>query len=284
MPQIPGEHLKILQDKFSHLFEIDRHEGVITLKKGFKSKRTGKEIPQFQMVYIPSGEFMMGSEEYDFEKPIHKVKISQPFFMGKFPVVQELYEAVIGENPSSFKGKRRPVERVNWYEVITFCKELNKALGLQSPFSGEEDNTVADLYKPGFRLPTEAEWEYAARGGVSSELEYAGSNDVELIGWYNGNSNETKPVGLKMPNRLGLYDMNGNVYEWCLDWYNEDFYKKSGREDPYNKEKDTYRVLRGGSWRYGAGVLRVAARHLNSPDHRFSSFGARLCYRFIGKK
>ncbi len=170
--------------------------------------------PSFEMIYVEGGDFMMGNDRaiYEWEKPAHPVKVS-PFYMGKYQVTQALWQAVMGNNPSNFKGENRPVEQVSWLDVQDFIKKLNLVL--------PEGNR-------GFRLPTEAEWEFAARGGIYSQgYDYCGSDKLKQVGWYTENSNkETHDVGLLLANELGLYDMSGNVFEWCEDWFDEKFYEK----------------------------------------------------------
>lgn len=224
----------------------------------------------FRMVPIEGGEFDMGDEVGDLGEDCrpHRVRLS-PYSMGQFPVTQALWLAVMGgKNPSYFKGDARPVEQVSWDDAKTFMDKLNEKLPGR-----------------GFRLPTEAEWEYAARGGHTDSGRsclYAGSNRLESVGWWRENShNETKPVGLKMPNALGLFDMSGNIYEWCADWYDSEFYKKCKKkgtvENPRNDETGSDRVLRGGSWFYDdPRYCRVAYRDLIDPDDRGNGLGFRL--------
>ncbi len=213
---------------------------------------------EFKLVKVQGGTFTMGEG-----KKAHKVELDT-FYMAEFPVTQELYEAVMKTNPSKFKGKRRPVETVNWYKSVEFCQKINEILELPQ---GSDDKAKLDLKTKGFRLPTEAEWEYAAGGGARAEhtkQEYAGSNNLNIVGWYSKNANsETRPVGLKMPNKLGLYDMSGNVYEWCWDW--------SGKDSKY-------RVLRGGSWCNDATRSRIAFRNYDFPNFVWNDFGFRLVF------
>lgn len=171
--------------------------------------------------------------------------------MGEFLVTQELWEAVMGDNPSSFQGHKRPVEQVSWEDITQkdgFLERLNKRVVFTegSPFSRPK-GTI-------YRLPTEAEWEYAARGGQKScgFPMYSGSHRINEVGWYEENSHsETKPVGLKLPNELGIYDMTGNVWEWCHDWFDADYYQKCLQKgvvkNPLGAEKGQFRVNRGGS-------------------------------------
>ena len=232
-----------------------------------------KEGIDISLVHIPGGEYLMGddqSTESD-EKPAHPVHLSD-FYLGRFLVTQALWKAVMkGENPSYFKGDNRPVERVSW-DMIT--KEFLPALKKLTDIS--------------FRLPTEAEWEYAARGGPHHKdgLLYAGSNKLKEVGWFEDNSHlETKPVGLKRPNQLGLYDMSGNVWEWMQDLYSGDYYKECQKKglviDPPGPE-GVYRVLRGGGYWIGARYCRAASRHGHHPALGFRHYGFRLAASFQG--
>ncbi len=185
---------------------------------------------KLEMIYIPGGEFTMGSNQYDDGKPPHPVELSR-FFIGKYQVIQAQWEAVMGANPSKWKGDELPVECVSWENAVEFCEKLWKATGTK------------------YRLPTEAEWEYACRAG--STTWYCFGDDFKSLGdyaWYCENSDrKTHPVGQKKPNAWRLYDMHGNVLEWCQDWYDENYYKRSPRENPQGPSSGTYRVLRGGS-------------------------------------
>ena len=219
-----------------------------------------------KMVYVEGGTFTMGatseqgSDAYNDERPAHKVTLSG-YSIGQTEVTQELWQAVMGSNPSYFKGAKLPVERVSWNDCQTFITKLNQLTGKK------------------FRLPTEAEWEYAARGGGknSKGYKYAGSNTVGDVAWYDGNSSSTThEVATKQPNELGLYDMSGNVWEWCQDRYGSSYYSSSPQTNPTGPSSGSYRVLRGGGWNYYAGYCRVSHRSGNYPDNRFSHFGLRL--------
>ncbi|MBR4887442.1 MAG: formylglycine-generating enzyme family protein [Muribaculaceae bacterium] len=215
------------------------------------------------MVSVVGGTFTMGatseqgSDAGSDEKPAHQVTLSD-YMIGKTEVTQELWQAVMGSNPSSFKGDNLPVERVSWNDCQEFIKKLNSLTGLQ------------------FRLPTEAEWEYAARGGNKSKgYKYSGSNDVNSVAWYDSNSSsKTHQVATKAPNELGLYDMSGNVYEWCGDWWG--VYSSGSQTNPKGPSSGTYRVNRGGNWGNSARYCRVSNRNNNSPDYRNNSLGLRL--------
>lgn len=193
-----------------------------------------------KMVWVEGGTFQMGSNsgESD-EKPVHTVTVSG-FFMDKYEVTQAEYQRVMGTNPSYFEHcPDCPVDNVTWYEAVEYAKKVGK------------------------RLPTEAEWEYAARGGNQSRgYQYAGSDNLDAVGWYDGNSGEkTHPVGQKKPNELGLYDMSGNVWEWCADWYDENYYAKSPTINPQGPSSGSIRVLRGGSGGNLDYFCRVSVRN-----------------------
>lgn len=215
------------------------------------------------MVYVSGGTFTMGatseqgSEAYDNEKPTHSVTLSS-YYICKYEVTQALWRAVMGSNPSYFKGDNLPVERVSWNDCQTFINRLNSYTGRN------------------FRLPTEAEWEFAARGGnYSRHYKYSGSNYIGDVAWYGGNSgSSTHPVGTKQPNELGLYDMSGNVWEWCSDWYGS--YSSYSQNDPTGPNSGSSRVLRGGSWGYYARICRSSDRYDSSPGDRNYFLGLRL--------
>lgn len=226
---------------------------------------TVKDI-SFKMVYVEGGAFTMGctqeqgSDCGDNEKPAHQVTLNG-YYIGAFEVTQALYQAVTGNNPSHFKGdSNRPVEMVSWNDAQTFIQKLNQLTGKK------------------YRLPTEAEWEFAARGGNQSKgYKYAGSSDIREVAWYDGNSsNEIHPVGEKKANELGLYDMSGNVWEWCEDWYGG--YMPKAEINPKGALEGPYRVYRGGSWLNAAQYCRVAYRSLNNPGPGSSHLGFRLAF------
>lgn len=219
----------------------------------------------FTMIAVEGGTFTMGSPDsdsdaYSDEKPVHKVTLSS-FAIGETEVTQELWQAVMGSNPSNFTGDlQRPVECVSWNDCQTFITKLNELTGAT------------------FRLPTEAEWEYAARGGnVSEGYKYSGSNTFGDVAWYYDNSFDgTKAVKTKQPNELGIYDMSGNVWEWCADWFDSSYYASSPKNNPTGPSSGSNRVLRGGSWHYYARYCRVACRDYYDPDYGSSSYGLRL--------
>ena len=188
-----------------------------------------------EMVKVEAGTFMMGATSemknpYDDEKPVHQVTLTNDYYMGKYEVTQALWQAVMGKNPSYFKGDNLPVNYVRWKDCQRFISKLNSMTGRK------------------FRLPTEAEWEYAARGGKKSRgYQYSGSSNISDVAWYDGNSGDkTHPVGTKQANELGIYDMTGNVLEWCQDWYGS--YYSSSQTNPTGATSGSRHVNRGGSW------------------------------------
>ena len=240
---------------------------------GGKSKSPPKELTvdlgkgiKLEMVLIPAGEFLMGSPDSDkgafkWEKPQHRVRITKPFYLGKYLVTQEQWEAVMGSNPSQFKGPKNPVEMVSWDDCQQFLGKLNA----KSAAGGGK-----------FRLPSEAQWEYACRAG--STTRYCFGDDESKLGeyaWYYKNTGvETHPVGEKKPNGWGLYDMHGNVWEWCQDWYED--CKESPVDDPTGAATGSLRVFRGGGWAGPARGCRSAYRSAYVPGYRLSVLGLRV--------
>ena len=228
-----------------------------------------EEISYDEMVFVKGGTFMMGATEeqgtedpWDDEYPVHEVTVSD-FYIGKYEVTQELWEYVMGYNPSGYKGAKRPVECVSWLDCVDFITNLNKLTGKK------------------FDFPTEAEWEYAARGGAKSMgYKYAGSNNIDEVAWYVDNSGgDTHQVGLKLPNELGLYDMSGNVEEWSGDWFDENYYSISPSENPTGPKIGDKIVCRGGAKSYTERSCRVSARYYTGINDRLLSFGLRLVCR-----
>ena len=216
----------------------------------------------FKMIRVEGGTFTMGAtsemtEPDSDEKPTHQVTLSS-YYIGETEVTQALWQAVMGSNPSYFKGDNLPVERVSWNDCQTFISRLNSLTGKR------------------FRLPTEAEWEFAARGGNQSRhTQYSGSSRIDDVAWYIGNSyNKTHPVKTKQPNELGLYDMSGNVREWCQDWYGS--YSSYAQTDPTGAGSGAFRVCRGGSWRYPPGLCRSSLRDHGAHKGSYGNLGLRL--------
>ena len=243
-----------------------------------------REIPALvELISVPGGSFIMGSDSGDMDmKPGHQVTVSS-FMIGKYEVTQEQYQKVMGSNPSNFargsEAPRRPVEQVSWYDAVAFCNKLSEIEGLQKVYTINGTNVRADFSWNGYRLPTEAEWEYAARGGSQSRgYMYSGSNDAGSVAWYESNSGSTThAVGMKAPNELGLYDMSGNVWEWCWDWYFS--YDLGAQRDPVGASLGDTRVFRGGNWRYSVGYLRSTYRDYSRPDKRYFYLGFRVLRR-----
>ncbi len=217
----------------------------------------------FDMVEVRGGTFRMGatseqgSDAYSDEKPVHSVTLNS-YYIGKTEVTQVLWKAVMGSNPSYFKGDNLPVEKVSWNDCQEFIRKLNALIGQN------------------FRLPTEAEWEFACRGGNNSRgYKYSGSNYIDNVAWYDGNSGKkTHPVATKSANELGIYDMSGNVWEWCADWYGD--YSSGAPTNPNGPYDGSSRVIRGGCWNYNAGSCHSSYRDHLSPDYRYSILGLRL--------
>ncbi len=226
-------------------------------------ERPQHNLPEIAMVYVSGGTFTMGatseqgSDASNNEKPAHSVTLSG-YYIGKYEVTQELWNAVMGSNLSYFKGDNLPV-CVSWNDVQEFLRKLNAMTGKN------------------YRLPTEAEWEFAARGGNSSRgYKYSGSNNIDDVAWYNGNSGDrTHAVGTKSPNELGIYDMSGNVWEWCQDWYGRS-YSSSSQRNPKGPNSGPNRVIRGGGWLYSARNCRVSCRDYYSPNCWCNYLGFRL--------
>ena len=264
------------------------------------------EIPA-GFVYIPAGTFQMGSAAgNDDEKPVHGVTISKGYFMGRHEVTQQLYLEVMKEwggtelSSAYGEGDEYPAYWVSWYDAVVFCNELTKMVlddgdcvyysdeGLTTVYTtGDKGKTpYMDISKSGYRLPTEAEWEYAARAGddTTNARTWSGTKteaDLGTYAWFGG-SNGTSEVGTLAPNAWGLHDMSGNVWEWCWDWYDKNYYSSSSTESVTNPTGPTGgssgdgRVLRGGSWIDSAGSCAVASRFFDVPDHRGSLLGFRL--------
>ncbi|MBL8615152.1 MAG: SUMF1/EgtB/PvdO family nonheme iron enzyme [Deltaproteobacteria bacterium] len=233
------------------------------------------------MVLLSPGVFRMGSvaDMPGRRQNGAKVRLTRAFEIGVGPVTQGLWRAVMRENPSRFSSgpiaSRRPVEKVSWFEAAAFCNKLSAACGLAAVYTnlvGNKANVACDHRVVGFRLPTEAEWEYAARAG--QDHRFAGSDDPDGVAWYRYNAEQsTQPVGTKLPNNWGLFDMSGNVREWCADWYSSHL---AGGVDPVGPASGAHRVHRGGSWNDVAEDARVAKRYRSKPHDNSSRMGLRL--------
>jgi formylglycine-generating enzyme required for sulfatase activity len=229
------------------------------------------------MVLVEGGSFQMGSTNGEsWEKPVHTVTVKR-FHISKYEVTQKEWVEIMGSNPSRFKGDNLPVEQVSWNDVVEYCNKRSLKEGLTPAYRSSGGEITCDFNATGYRLPTEAEWEYAAKGGGKDLMvfEYSGGNSPGAIAWYTDNSgNSTHPVGTKQPNSLGLYDMSGNVYEWCWDWYGS--YSSGSQTDPRGASSGSNRVFRGGGWGDTAQYVRSAGRSLSTPSFRSSNLGFRL--------
>lgn len=228
-----------------------------------KNKNFNIDGVEFKMVFVEGGTFTMGAtpeqgkDTYKDEYPMHEVTLSD-YYIGETEVTQALWKAVMGNNPSFFKGNSLPVENVSYNDVKEFITKLNQKTGKT------------------FRLPTEAEWEYAARGGKKSKgYKYSGSDNINDVAWYKDNSDDkTHPVKTKRPNELGIYDMSGNVLEWCSDWYGS--YSNNAQTNPQGHSSGSYRVIRGGAWSITAGHCRASYRSYVSMSFLYYYIGFRL--------
>jgi formylglycine-generating enzyme required for sulfatase activity/ribosomal protein L40E len=257
----------------------------MTSSKGIKLRR------------IPGGRFYMGSHDSDEylrnnEHPQHKVVIGQNLFIGVYPVTQKQFQELMEYNPSMITDNEEcPVEWVTWFSAVEFCNKMSEVESLQPYYAMKairrrsngaiEGAKVTILGGDGFRLPTEAEWEYACRAGSISPWCFGDQVlDVGIYAWYYDNSTmETHPVGQRKPNSWGLYDMHGNVMEWCYDWYNEFQYQQCGEEEenPTGPEDGAAKVLRGGAWQFGAEATRCAYRNSSAPEAIAGVIGFRIC-------
>jgi formylglycine-generating enzyme required for sulfatase activity len=240
------------------------------------------------MVFINGGTFMMGSPDSELSRESdeqqHKVTVSG-FYMGKYEVTQKDYQALMGTNPSNIKGDNLPVGKVNWYDAIEYCNALSKKEGLTAAYTLNGTQVTWNKKAKGYRLPTEAEWEYACRAGTIT-LFSTGNNILTSQGNYDGNypyignvketyQEKTTAVGSFQPNAWGLYDMHGNVWEWCWDWYGD--YTGRSQTGPVGAASGVYRVQRGGSGGSSVLGLRSANRGRSLPDYSDYDFGFRIC-------
>lgn len=255
--------------------------GTFLLLAGLGTKGARADIPReitndlkMTLVLIPAGEFLMGGRRggAEDERPSHRVKISNSFYMDTGEVTQEAYEKVMQENPSKFKGKLNPVDQVFWDDALKFCRALTQREREAGKISLDQ------LY----RLPTEAEWEYACRAGTDKDYSFKGRRTkLKLFAWHKENSGgKVHPVRRLRANPWGLYDMYGNLWEWCSDWYAPEHYasKKKGElwVDPQGPAGGDYRVVRGGSWDSDADECRSSARFRYRPWRRYSWIGFRV--------
>jgi len=255
---------------------------------GFSVYAQQPAIPE-DFVRVEGGTFQMGSNSGDSdEKPVHTVTVKS-FSIGKYEVTQKEWYEVMGTTIRQQQtaaggskllygeGDNYPMYYVSWYDAIEYCNKRSIKEGLTPAYSGSRDSMTCNWNANGYRLPTEAEWEYAAKGGNRDPIayEYAGSNSADSVAWYISNSgSRTHDVGTKAPNSLGLYDMSGNVYEWCWDWKGD--YPSGAQTDPRGAVSGSNRVIRGGSWYNGGRILRSVDRDSGTPSYQNYSIGFRL--------
>ena len=231
-------------------------------------------LAKIESVEIPIGSFTMGSKNgLKDELPLHMVEISQSFIISIYEINQFVYEQVMGVNPSMAKDYSLPVDSVNWIEAIQFCNKLSEIDGLTPAYKFFGENVEWDTNANGWRLPTEAEWEYVCKAGKDGE--YSADWSVDDLGWYNMNSGlHSHPSGRKMANEWGIFDMNGNLWEWCWDFYSSDYYQTSPSIDPKGPKSGSKHIARGGSWNDGNSFTRAANRFY--PENSILSTGFRI--------
>jgi len=226
---------------------------------------------EIEMVLIPGGQFMMGDKD-EVDAPPHEVVVS-PFYMDRHLVTQEQYQTVMGDNPSRWKGATNPVEQVRWSDAVKFCNARSRLEGLQPCY--DLQTWQCDFGANGYRLPTEAEWEYACRAGTQTV--YFFGADLSKLGdyaWFDKNSGgRPQPTGRKKPNPWGLYDMVGNVWQWCNDFYNVDYYRESPQENPRGPKEGENKVVRGGAWKFSGDNCRCGYRYNEAPGYVDVCFG-----------
>ena len=235
------------------------------------------EIQGIKLISIPDGRFRMGANYDSDEHPIHKVTVSS-FEMSIFSITQGNYKSIIGANPSHFKGNDNlPVEQVTWWDAVKYCIALSVKAGLQPCYN--ETTGYCDFTKSGFRLPSEAEWEYACRAGTTTAYNLGNfESDLSSAGWYSSNSFlSTHSVGGKIPNAWGIYDMHGNLWEWCNDWFGD--YSSGNATNPMGAKYGAYRILRGGSWSTLPYYCRSTYRDYSTPTMKDKYIGFRVVRR-----
>jgi formylglycine-generating enzyme required for sulfatase activity len=224
------------------------------------------------MILIPEGSFVMGDERGEIDEIPHEVELSS-FYMDKYLVTQAEYEKVMGNNPSRWPGRANPVEQIRWSDAVRYCNGRSRLEGLEPCY--DLQNWTCNFQCNGYRLPTEAEWEYACRAGTNT-LYFFGDDPSQLrnYAWFDKNSSRRpRPVGRKLPNPFGLFDMSGNVWQWCNDFYQVDYYEHSPKKDPKGPEAGDSKVVRGGSWSAEASQCRSSYRFHEDPSYTDVCFG-----------
>jgi formylglycine-generating enzyme required for sulfatase activity len=242
--------------------EINKEDMKEEIKEEKKVEVPKQKLDYFEMIYVQAGTFKMGNDtgEKKMDKPAHDVELEE-FWISKFEVTQSQWKEIMGENPSSFQGcEQCPVENVSYDDIQLFITKINEKTGYTH------------------RLPTEAEWEYAARGAnLSKGFKFSGSNNINEVGWYwDAAGQKTHPVGQKKSNELGIFDMTGNVAEWCSDWYEDNYYTQSPKKNPKGLETGVLKAVRGGSWEMDSKRSIVWHRNNNIPISRNEAIGFRL--------
>jgi len=237
-------------------------------------------LTELQMIFVQGGSFKMGDTFGDgnyFEKPSHDVILSS-FYISKYEITQKNWIETMGNNPAKFWNDDNPVESITWNDAIEFCNQRSMLEGLQQCYRYEGGKIICDFNANGYRLPTEAEWEFAARGGLQSKnTKFSGSSNITEVAWYYNNSdNSPHPVGLKLPNELGIHDMSGNVWEYCWDFYDENYYSQSPQQNPAGPSSGNSHVIRGGSWTDDAVFNKVYYRNYYENRARGSNVGLRI--------
>ena len=282
--------VKIETDNFQDPYFVSSISNELTLKKQenkliseenfITHQKKSKNIKD--MIFIKGGTFKMGNRENadegdEDEKPVHLVTLND-FYICKYEVTQEEWEKIMGNNPSYFFGEKNlPVENISWFDAIEFCNRKSEISGLESCYTVNGENISCDFSADGYRLPTESEWEFAARGGIISKgYKYSGSSKIAEVAWFTKTTNDkgTKPVGGKKANELGLYDMSGNVWEWCWDSYEK--YTSDSQHNPKGTNKNSDRIYRGGCWNFFARYCRNADRASINPTACYYGIGFRL--------
>ncbi len=228
------------------------------------------------MVLAEGGTFRMGSNDrLETEKPEHMVRITS-FYINKYAVTQKEWIAIMGSNPSELDGEFLPIDNISWYDAVVFCNKRSVAEGFTPCYIINGEEVTCNWEVNGYRLPTEAEWEFAMRGGNHSQgYEFSGSNDINEVAWYADNSGWTAhPIGLKKENELGLFDMSGNIYEWCWDIYGP--YTGEDKKNPKGPEEGPNRVFRGGSWSSKKDYCTVSNRYYDNAANQMFNIGLRL--------
>ena len=298
---LPKSHKKRITAKVGWIIRLIVALTLILIAIGTNIERKKKNDKENELIFVKGGSFSMGSNdgEQD-EQPVHQVMVSS-FYIGKCEVTQAAFSQYMQPEydwESEYGlGDNYPAYYVSWYAAIKYCNLRSLAEGLTpcysisgstnpeawgavpTPLNATWDAVTCNFSANGYRLPTEAEWEFAARGGVRDQgYKYSGSNDPGSVVWYDENSgNKTQVVGTKAANKLGIYDMSGNVWEWCWDWYSSIYYSISSKDDPTGPKTGKYRLLRGGSWFYNASVCAVSHRSYIDATYAESSIGFRLC-------